>query len=511
MLKEEMQKYAVNCGLSKRLQNKTSIIIEILEECSSGLSSAKHSQLIEIMKLKICNPNDLKVQKNIINDIKKWANDDLSKMVKFIGTYFHLINQAELDEIIFINSERDKISNHKNPKVDSIAYSVKYLHENSIDFDKAFSILKSININPTFTAHPTETKRNSLIDKQRRILLLIEKLLDNSLDQKEKLQIKFKALKLCKLVLLTDDVRSHKVSINEEIENVIKNTTNSLWNAVPLLAEDLENAFYNYYNKRISLHEFLNFQTWVGGDRDGNPNVTYKISKSAVVSLTNHLISMYNNDLNNLFNDFSISVKHPQVNCRLHKSISKDLQKSKLPKEIISRYQFEPVRIKLLLLKEKLTGYADSISQFKKPELTQKHFQRDIEILSDFLEQLSKDKSLVFGDVKKLLIRSKIFGLHFMGLDIRQHSSVHENAVNEIISFIFPKFNYLDASESERCKMLNQLILKESTDFDKEIKERSKLLTEVLSTFLLIKDSMQINNKIISSYIISSKCWINIY
>ena len=176
--------------------------------------------------------------------------------------------------------------------------------------------------------------------------MLIEKLLDNRSRSKRKVKIKFKALKLCKLILLTDDVRSHQVSINEEIENVIKNTTNSLWNAVPLLAEDLENAFYNYYNKKISLHEFLNFQTWVGGDRDGNPNVTFKISKSAIISLSNHLISMYNNDLNNLFNDFSISVKHPHKNCRLHKSISKDLKKSKLPKKILSRYQFEPVRIK---------------------------------------------------------------------------------------------------------------------------------------------------------------------
>ena len=134
---------------------------------------------------------------------------------------------------------------------------------------------------------------------------------------------------------MTDDVRSHKVSIIEEIDNVIKHTTYSLWNAVPLLAEDLENAFYNYYKKNISLHEFLNFQTWVGGDRDGNPNVTYKISKFAIKILSNHLISMYNKDLNKLFNDYSISVKHPHKNCRLHKSISKDLKKSKLSKNII--------------------------------------------------------------------------------------------------------------------------------------------------------------------------------
>ena len=144
MLKEIIQKHAVNCGLSKRLQNKISIIIEIIEECSSGLSLAKHSQLIDIMKLKVRSPNDLNIQENIINNIKKWTNDDLSKMIKFIGTYFHLVNQAEVDEIIFINSERDKNSNYKNPKSDSIAYGVKYLHEKSIDFEKAFSIFKSI-------------------------------------------------------------------------------------------------------------------------------------------------------------------------------------------------------------------------------------------------------------------------------------------------------------------------------------------------------------------------------
>ncbi len=503
MLKEAIQKHAFNCGLSNRLQKKYSIIIEILEECSSGLSAAKHSQLIDIMKLKICNPDNLEVQKNITNNIVKWSNDDLSKMIKFIGTYFHLVNQAELDEIIFINSERDKISNHLNPKIDSIAYGVKYLHDNSINFDNAISIFKSININPTFTAHPTETKRNSLINKQRRILMLIEKLLDKDIDQKEELEIKFKALKLCKLILLTDDVRSHKVSINEEIENVIKNTTYSLWNAVPLLAEDLENAFYTYYNKKISLHEFLNFQTWVGGDRDGNPNVTYKISRSAIISLSNHLVSMYNKDLNKLFNDYSISVKHPHKNCRLHKSISNDLKKSKLPKKILSRYQFEPVRIKILLIKEKLAFYKDIISQFRKQELTLKFFQRDLEIISDFLEQLSKDQSLIFGDFKKLLIRSKIFGLHFMGLDIRQHSSVHGKAANEIISFIYPKFNYLNASESERCKVLKELIKRDNIDYDKEIKNRSKLLEEVLDTFSLMKNAMRINKKIISSYIIS--------
>ena len=72
--------------------------------------------------------------------------------------------------------------------------------------------------------------------------------------------------------------------------------------------------------EKINIHEFLNFQTWVGGDRDGNPNVTFKISEAAVVSLIKHLISMYIKDLDSLYNDYSISIRKPDNNCPLIQS-----------------------------------------------------------------------------------------------------------------------------------------------------------------------------------------------
>ena len=208
-----------------------------------------------------------------------------------------------------------------------------------------------------------------MIDKQRRVLALIEEFLDDNINQKKKQRIRLEILKLCKLILGTDDVRSRRVSINEEIENVIKNTISSLWHAVPSLAEDLESSFFHFYGKKIEVHEFLNFQTWVGGDRDGNPNVTFKISEFAVVTLTNHLISMYNRDLDLLFDDYSISFRKPKKNCLLHKSIKKDLKQSKIPNETINRYEFEPIRLKLLLIKEKLQTYQKCVSQRKKNKI----------------------------------------------------------------------------------------------------------------------------------------------
>ena len=503
MLKTELQKYGSHCGLSKRLQAKSAIIIEVLQECSSGLNKSKHNQLIEFMKLKLIDPENLRIQNKINYALKKWSDKDISKMIKFIGTYFHLLNQAELDEIIAINAERDRISNYNNPKADSIAFAIKYLHENSIDYKRALEIIKSIHINPTFTAHPTETKRNSLIDKQRRVLSLVEKLLDKNINQKEDQAIRLEVLRLCKLILGTDDVRSRRVSINEEIENVIKNTINSLWHAVPLLAEDMESAFFHFYGKKIDIHEFLSFQTWVGGDRDGNPNVTFKISEYAVVSLIKHLIFMYNEDIDLLFNDYSISLRQPKKDCPLHNSIETDLKKSNISKEVIDRYEFEPIRLKLLLIKEKLKEYEQSINQRKNIKFTVEDFQIDLTLIKDFLKNYTGDELLANGDIQKLITRVKIFGLHFMSLDIRQHSSVHENAVEEIISSISPKFSYIKAGESERCEILKKLILTDIIELDFDSNNLSNQLKEVLDTFLFIKNSIILNKRIISSYIIS--------
>ena len=79
---------------------------------------------------------------------------------------------------------------------------------------------------------------------------LLEKVTSDDLIKKEENQIKTEALRLCKLIFLTDDVRRHRISVEEEIQNVIKNTINSLWDAVPTLAENLKSAFLNITIKK---------------------------------------------------------------------------------------------------------------------------------------------------------------------------------------------------------------------------------------------------------------------
>ena len=200
ILKKHIETFAKKCAVSRRIRLRAGIIIDLLEQISIGLSSAKHEELIDFIKLKTLHPNSIPHQEQILSSLKKWSNGDLSKMVRFVGIYFHLLNQAELNEVILINENRDKVSEINSPKADGIASAVKYLKENSIRAEQAKEMLKSISIHPTFTAHPTETKRQSIISKQKKILYYVEKILDDDFSKKEKSKFENEALRLCNLI-----------------------------------------------------------------------------------------------------------------------------------------------------------------------------------------------------------------------------------------------------------------------------------------------------------------------
>ena len=89
---------------------------------------------------KINRPDDIETHNRLSSSLKQWNNHEISVMIKFIGTFFHLLNQAELEEIIHINKIRDRESNYQNPKVDGIQSAVKYLKEKSFKFKDAYQI-----------------------------------------------------------------------------------------------------------------------------------------------------------------------------------------------------------------------------------------------------------------------------------------------------------------------------------------------------------------------------------
>ena len=504
MLNNQIKSFASACHLSKSMIDKSTYIITLLEDASSGLNKEKHDQLIECMSTMISAGEKIKIARyEIVEKFKSWSVDELGRGMKFIGTYFHLLNQAELNEIISINNDRDKVSNKNNPKIDSIPASIKYLKENSVDFKEAMDIVRSVSIHPTFTAHPTETRRQSIINKQKKLLQIIDLILNEDLSASELARYENEAKRLCGLIMLTDDIRSHSISVQDEINNTINSTIEALWDAVPDLLNDLEFSFSEYYGEKVELENVLSFHSWVGGDRDGNPNVNSQVTKDAMKNQISLIIKKYLNDLNILFDDLSIHVEESIDHSILSKSIKEDLHLIKLDESIITRYKYEPLRLKILCICKKLEKLKESINNDFKSSYSSTEFRLDLEMIADFLNSVHDGGMLLNGLMKGLLVRSKVFGLYYLSIDIRQHSDMHEKAIAEIMELIKPGTHYKKIEEQKKCELLNEFIQLDNEGINSIKGSASILVKEVLSTFEMIKDAFEIDQKIISSYIVS--------
>ena len=266
---------------------------------------------------------------------------------------------------------------------------------------------------------------------------------------------------------------------------------------------DLEFSFSEYYGEKVELENVLSFHSWVGGDRDGNPNVNSQVTKDAIKNQISLIIKKYLNDLNILFDDLSIHVEESIDHSILSKSIKEDLHLIKLDESIITRYQYEPLRLKILCICKKLEKLKESINNDFKSSYSSTEFRLDLEMIADFLNSVHDGGMLLNGLMKDLLVRSKVFGLYYLSIDIRQHSDMHEKAIAEIMELVKPSTHYKKIEEQKKCELLNEFIQLDNEGINSIKGSASILVKEVLSTFEMIKDAFEIDQKIISSYIVS--------
>ncbi|MDG1847599.1 MAG: phosphoenolpyruvate carboxylase [Candidatus Marinimicrobia bacterium] len=145
----------------------------------------------------------------------------------------------------------------------------------------------------------------------------------------------------------------------------------------------------------------------------------------------------------------------------------------------------------------------ESINNDFKSSFSSTEFHHDLEIIADFLNSVHDGGMLFNGLMKDLLVRSKVFGLYYLSIDIRQHSDMHEKAIAEIIELVKPGIHYKKLQEQKKCELLNEFIHFGNEGINSIKGSASILVKEVLSTFEMIKDAFKIDQKIISSYIVS--------
>ncbi len=442
-----------------------------------------------LSKANISNKNQKYPFKKIISEVQKLNPEKIFKLTRAFTHFMNFINLAEsldasrtLDE--FENTKKNK--KIKNIFIEEIFESL--FKNKKISSNKIYNFAKNLNIGIVLTAHPTEVKRRTLIQKHNKLIEILEQrdLLKNYPSKLKILDTKL--YDEITIIWNTDDLKRFKPTPTEEARWGLAIIEDSLWETIPKVYRRLNGIFVKNMGKSLPKNfNPIEFGSWMGGDRDGNPNVTAAVTKEVILLSRWEAAKLYEKELTKLIRSLSIE--------KCSKKILKKTGKT-----------FEPYRVFLRPLRNKMRTTHRLIEQHlvgKKPLEQQKLLSTKEEILKplrvvrESLEQ-NQNENIASGDLLDLMRRAKCFGINLAKLDIRQESSRHSQLIAEIVKNKY-KSNYFSWSEDKKINFLSSN-LKVKNNIINNFKFKNKENKEVWSTFNIIADEPK---ECLGAYVIS--------
>lgn len=405
-------------------------------------------------------------------------------LVRAFSNFFNLANVAEqVDRSKVLAAEHKAGGSWLGKAVENLANARKTNPDFSDTDLKEW--LENFSVRPVFTAHPTEAARRSVLSKMTTIAKLLEQ--PDSQIKNERLA------EAIDLLWQTDELRLGRPEPLDEAVNSIYYLDELLLETVPeVLAEFVNEVKKLGIDLSLSARP-LRFGTWIGGDRDGNPNITAEVTKAAILLQNAHFTRTMFQHLDELRQALSISTKLAGVSKELEKSVAQDLEK--LP-EIEARYRRinveEPYRLKATAIRHKLAlTQARHVAGL--PHFPGRDYQNTAELLQDFEIMRSSleanNGSLIANGLIDRIMRSiNAFGLTHATMDIREHSETHHKVLNQLFG----------GSDEELIDKHLRL------DTNADTKNLDEQGSKCFKTFTAINELIdRYGNEVIESYIIS--------
>lgn len=379
------------------------------------------------------------------------ATADLLAMIRYLTVRFHLLNNAEKSTIIRINREREFAATAQSPRAESIAEGVLTIRGAGLSAAEAESLLGRLDIQPTLTAHPTESRRRSLQLMLREAADLIIARQSPHTTPAEHRSADARLRRVAEMLLVTDEVRARRLSVLDEVKNGLHFLTGAIWDSMPLLASDLIEGLRGLGGSKgltvATLPALLRYRTWIGGDRDGNPRVTSGATREALKMLRDAARERIDGSLEGLRRELSISDRRCDVPASMYEAIKRDAAYDASDQELVAHAKHEPFRLRVLQMQTRLR---------RDPTYSAADLLRDLEQVASCLRSVGLHGWADEGHVAHLIHRVRVFGLHMATLDIRQHSAVHERAAAELLRLSGVHDSYASLSEPERLAILRR-------------------------------------------------------
>ena len=389
--------------------------------------------------------------------LKKLTRDQTISVVRAFSYFSHLANIAEDQH--HNRRRRMHLLAGSASQQGSIGYALSRLEETGISGTAVRRFFTEALISPVLTAHPTEVQRKSILDAEREIAKLLAER-NHPLTPKEVAHNTQLLHAYVATLWQTRMLRYSKLTVADEIENALSYYRITFLRELPALYEDIENEIDAQFPQRHGsadkdLPPFVQMGSWIGGDRDGNPNVNAATMQHALVRQSTAIFDFYLDEVHALGAELSIST--------LLVSVSPALQAlaDASPDHSAHRTD-EPYRRALIGLYARLAATARSLGAAHvlrqevgpaAPYASAAEFTRDLQILVESL-QSHHGTMLIKPRLTILKRATEIFGFHLATLDMRQSSDVHERVLAELFARARAQQDYTSLSEQEKTDLL---------------------------------------------------------
>ncbi|MEW1950436.1 phosphoenolpyruvate carboxylase [Pseudarthrobacter sp902506025] len=376
--------------------------------------------------------------------------EQATDLVRAFAFYFHLANAAEqVHRVRGLRTRAEKDGWLAKTVADIAAQAGP---------DVLQEVVNGLDVRPIFTAHPTEASRRSVLDKIRKLSdVLSQSTAEGSTARRRQDR---QLAEIIDQMWQTDELRQVRPTPVDEARNAIYYLGGILTDAMPEMLSELSELLGEHGVTLASKDAPIRFGSWIGGDRDGNPNVTAAVTREILQIQNQSAIRISIGMIDELISILSNSTALAGADQPLLESIDEDLKKLPgLDKRVLELNAQEPYRLKLTCIKAKLINTGKRVAANSNHEHGRDYSGTE-ELLADLnlLElSLRNHSAALAADGSLARVRRAIasFGLHLATLDIREHADHHHDAVGQLMDRIGgPGLRYAELSREERFEVL---------------------------------------------------------
>lgn len=422
--------------------------------------------------------------------IHEFTPEQVRLVARSLSILFDLANLAEDRQRVRVLRQRER-DRHPDPISESIGAAVRQLKAAGLSAMQVQEALDQLDVELVFTAHPSEAKRRSIRSKLRRMRQCLEELDRDDLLPREREGLSSRLRADLTVLWQTEFLRPMRPSVLEEVERGLS-IMPRLWEVVPEICLSLRGALAREFPEHEFVQpKFLRFGSWMGGDRDGHPGVTWNITEQTLVWLRATAIDRHLEWCRKLYDFLSVSRNEVSLETDLSNALSQAEQRWPEFTATLARVAEHEIHRRWIRLIEWRLRQSRCASLTEPPidgaYRDGRELELDVEALIESM-RVCRGQQVLAEETQRWLDLTRVFGLHLTRLDVRQGSERHCEVMTDLLRAIGECNDFAALSEQERQKVLLRT-METSKSIDEE--RLAPITTETLGLFRVLRRTFE--------------------